>query len=48
LTKCVGSIYAYVKQAKTGKVMMRKGGDKQKESKIIDNEKQDPFQFVSV
>jgi len=47
LTKYVGFLYAYVKKAKIEKVMMRKVATAEK-SFIIDNAKQDTFQFVSV
>jgi len=47
LTKHVGFVYAYhVKKAKYRKINDEKSGDKQKSRLIIDNEKQDTFQFV--
>jgi len=49
LTKHVVSIYAYVKMQKNRKSNDKEDGDKQKKARlIIDNEKQNPFQFVSI
>jgi len=47
LTKHVGSVHAYIKKSKNRKHNAEEGVDKQKKDSI-DNEKQDPFQFVSV
>ena len=49
LTKHARFVYAYAKKAKNRKINDEKGGDKQKKQEsIIDNKKQDTFQFVSV
>jgi len=48
LTKHLGFVYAYVKKAKIEKLMIRKVLQAEKARLIIDNEKQDTFQIVSV
>jgi len=48
LTKHVWSIHAY-KKRKNSKSNDKEGGDQQKKARLkINNEKQDPFQYVSV
>jgi len=48
LTKYAGSIYAYKKAEKIGRVIMRKVATSRNSRNQIDNEKQDPIQFASV
>jgi len=48
LTKHVGFVYAYVKKAKKLKKLMIRQRQAEKARLIIDNEKHDIFQFVSV
>jgi len=46
---CCVRICIYMKKQKNRKSNDEEGGDKQKKARfIIDNEKQDPFRFVSV
>jgi len=47
-TNHVGFVYAYVKKAKIEKLTMIKMAQAKKARLIINNEKQDQFQFVSV